>query len=321
MARRRISVATSVVQQVRTAAKITSLETERLARAGIIRAIDPVSGRHCLKVSFPRAQASPQEVDLSFLLELPHLTDFLLEGFRLWAGNKSESSRTTWASQLRYGLVTFLIANCLQAIAPNSLDEVLFTAFIKWLDRPDAGGGKPLAHSSRRRALGAVTAAVEALIRDGRWETVARRIAEALPKRSWPGIGRKGIPIERLARNHLAAINAAAEKEILEISARWHEGHRLLELGRQAVAAGSCNYMDLCVCLAAIEQRYQGIIGNLTAVYKDDRNLCDAVRYHGRAKLGSYFYASARDLIPFVIALGIATVQHWDAIRAEPFAY
>ena len=110
MARRPASVATSVVRQARAAAKVTDLETERLARAGVVRGIDPRSGRSFLKAVVPRAHVPPHEVDLSFLLNLPGLVDPLAHGFRLWGGSKRETSRKTRENLLRTGLVTFLMS-------------------------------------------------------------------------------------------------------------------------------------------------------------------------------------------------------------------
>jgi len=201
-------------------------------------------------------------------------------------------------------------------LALGELTKPIFVAFIGWLNAPRANG-QPLSPNTRALALAAIGTTLETLENSPSWKNEARKVRQDIPKNPWPGQSRRHEPRERLSRDELGAIVAAAEEEVRNIQLRLAEGRQLLEAGRGALARGSRDYRDLATCLAALDQRYPGVIPDIPAIEDADNDLGRAVkRVHRHGNLTGYFYASSRDLVPFALLLTVSSAFNPDTLLA-----
>ncbi len=120
----------------------------------------------------------------------------------------------------------------------------------------------------------------------------------------------------------LLSILDAAEKEVLAIEQRFVTAKALLAEGRTRLldpfrhAKGKrSDYRDLAICLAALDEAYPSVIPDLEVIILDHPLLGQAVReLHGHGTVSSCFYASGRDLVPYVLLLTVATVFNPDTV-------
>ena len=317
MARARPSVAGSVVAQAKARAAatpdVTSLDREKPALTRLDAGVNHHTARPFLRAVFPGVE-KPYICDVSFLLEFPNLTEPISAAYLNRCINLRPRSRTGLSSTLRSGFFAFLRQERLQNLALADLTKPVFIAFVKWLAAPRLNG-QPLSPGTRALALTAIGSTLEALEDLSKWKSEARKARQHIPINPWPGRSRRGEPRERLTRDELSAIVAAAEKEVGNIQRRMAECRQLLETGRAVLAAGGLDYSDLATCLAGLDHRYPGVIPDISVIDDADKDLGRAVRdIHRHGYLTSYFYASSRDLVPFVLLLGVATAFNPDAL-------
>lgn len=332
MSPRTVNVAASVVRQTRARRKVVDLAEARKPRTRVVHGADEITGAPFAKVYFTRHRSADQVVDVSFLLKLPNAWAGLAKGFCAWGATVNSRTRSVRANDLRNGVVAYLLScDCAAITLPQFADESILNGFVTWLNRPDATRArKPLRHYTRAHRLGALSAIFRALADDREHQSVALSVLAVMPTKRWPGGSRKSTPTARLSREHLASIVRAAEVDVQKISARFLEGSRLLEQGKASLASGRRDYADLSTCLAAVADRYVTFVPDLTVIRAEDESLWRGVNKSyggfGHAKLTSYLYASARDLVPFVLLLATATVFNpvtileldWACI--EPFS-
>ncbi len=319
MVRQKTTVAGSVVAQARAKAVATadfvSLDQESLSLTRLDRGVHQDTAQPFLRAVLPRqGSGNPDVHDLSFLLEFPALAEPIATAFLKRCVNLRPRSRRGLRSTLASGFFTFLRQGGLQKLAFAELRKSVFIGFVKWLDAPRANG-QPLSPTTRALALYAISSTVEALEDSLQWKSAAQIIRHGIPKNQWPGQSRKIQPRERLSREQLGAIVAASEKEVMEIQCRLEEGRRLIEAGRAALTRGSRDYRDLATCVAALDQKYPAVIPDIRVIENADVNLGRAVKnVHRHATLTGYFYASSRDLVPFILLLAVSTVFNPDTL-------
>ncbi len=288
---------------------VVDLSKRKTALIRIDKGIDPETRKANLHAMFAGSHGRSETYDLSFLLDFPELADPLAEGFVQWAIGKTIGTRREEVKVLRRGFYSFLRLHCSSSVTCEELDEEMFASFVSWLNT------KSVEPRTRPVFLSAVRNLAAGLEQLAEWKDVARRIAEAIPKNSWPGSIRKASPRQRLERDHLAAIIAAAEREVTAVAERWANKEALLIAGRAKLVNGRQDYTDLGSSLAAIDHRYPGVVPHLTKISSADRALGRAVsRQHTSRTITGYFYPSPRDLVPFVLLLAYATAFNPDTI-------
>ena len=264
-----------------------------------------------------------QILDLTFLRQLPNLVDPLAEGFRTWGSANSAGSRYEAARSLERGIVKFLSADY-AGITLAEIDTTVLTAFLKWLDRGKTSlKSKATNPNYRRSTAGTFRVVLMALIGHPSWGKDVENVLVTFPQRTHPNASTKTVPRNRLTREHLEAIDAAAQREVIDIRKRIAEGQRLIEEGNAKLAVGNRDFSDLAIMLAEISKRYPNVLPDYKRLKRESPDLYEWAyrsnkRNHGFGitTLGSYLYASSRDLVPIVLLLTIEGGFNAEAVLA-----
>lgn len=266
-------------------------------------------------VTFPRAGLPPLSIELDFLNTHPRLIEPITCGFRLWGASHADKTKIHRKRDLAVGWFGFLQQTGRADLTLADFDKSLMLTFISWLNSDEASRhGNLLQPSVRSARFYALIAIVEALRDDPGWGLHAQGVIADVPRNLWVGRTRKTSPRPRLSKDHLARIISAAEGEVFAIARRLQRGEHLLAKGREALCLGGSYRKDQGLCLAALEWMYPGVIPNFQVIRRHDTAIGNAARILGREETAGYFYASGRDLVPFVLLLSVATAFNSDTI-------
>lgn len=291
---------------------VASLPSTRLERKD-------VNGKRTLTAVFAgKGGGKPHELDLSCMLDFPGLCELLAKGLLAWGRNQDPKTRRHNLLCLRAGLFSYLRFQNLTTITPDQLDEQVMAGFKEWLNHRNKKSGKPLSP----RTIHTFLSSLRMLLRGAE----AGELLDRVP----PGpraAGRKGQPTEVLRLDELMAVMEAVEKEILALRDRWARGRQLLAIGRRQLADGiglasnpwhdksAKSESNLALTLAILDQRYPGVIPELSVIKSDDPLLGATVgSAFGSGKVTGYFYPSGRDLVPLAMFLAFATVFNADTV-------
>jgi hypothetical protein len=135
-----------------------------------------------------------------------------------------------------------------------------------------------------------------------------------IPSNPWPGANGRMKPRAAISIADLVKMERACLREMAAAMARLDEGDRLIESGRSHLANGvSPSSTSLDVVLAQIADTH----GACLALPKDDKQggLRDGIiRNGGVEALQSYFHATTRTIIPFVVMLAIRTAFNAETV-------
>jgi hypothetical protein len=313
------SAAANVAQAKARAAQ--GQKVESIIQTRVEQGVEPETKRPTLTAVFPgKGGNEPHNVDLSFLLAFPNLQHMFMEAFLYWGANCTPATRQLMRASLCRYFFAYLETNWPKTLHPTDIDDELLFMFRECLLKAPGARGKTLHPNTVRGALGALRSVLEPLA-TGPWAGTATRIAERVPSGPTGG-GRKSTPTEVLGMEQLLAILEAAEGEVLTIEHRFAKAKALLAEARARLLDPSRlannnlgDYRDLGACLAALDEAYPGVIPDLQVIQKQNRALARAVTaIHGQGEVSSYFYASGRDLVPFVLLLTVATVFNPDTV-------
>lgn len=319
------SAAEKVVEQTRTRAATTVAVPELPSSRLEYR--NDANGKPTLWAIFPNKEKGHHQVDLSFLYEFPALMRPFAAGFLKWGRVATPDSRNTTRDYIRRYWFTYLSTNGLTQLRLEEIGEQVLTGFNTWLygeiSRTPCGKprGKPLSLGTIRSALGNLRVVARNL-ESGRF------LAELIPKGPL-GTARSAKPTEILTYNDLLAVWSAVEKETLALAARWAKGRELLERGRMALAAGhrlepnpgrvvkrnprSLSEENLALCIAMLDAAYPGVIPDTSEIEKHNILLGRTIdEAFGRTRVVSYLLPSARDMVPLVLQIALATVFNPD---------
>ncbi|NII10673.1 hypothetical protein [Oleiagrimonas sp. C23AA] len=145
----------------------------------------------------------------------------------------------------------------------------------------------------------------------------AKNVLRDFPRNTHSGAHRFASRKVLLNADMLKEIMRCAHEEVHEIRERFAEGRRLIRSGMAKLHAGSTNYFELDVALAAAVQKYKETLPSGEQLVRDWPELAKAVyrtpphlrrrglKPHGLTTLCKYRYATARDMVPFVLLLAI----------------
>jgi hypothetical protein len=281
-------------------------------------------GKPTLTAIFPKkGGGEPDRVDLTYLLDFPELRDLFAEGFLSWGRSNGQKSRRQHARQLNRFWFRYLRESHLINVALGQIDEQLLAGFNQWLhgpaNQPPGKAGQSLNPNTVRKVLGGLRVSFKHTL-------AGRSLAERVP--AGPrGANTKSTPTEVVTPAQLSAIWAAAEKEVLELRDRWARGRRLLEQGRQALAAGKglersprenpCAKTEenLALCLAMLDAVYPATVPDQRTIYAHDRQLAYTVaNVFGSVEVTGNLYACARDLVPLILLIALATAFNANTV-------
>jgi len=282
---------------------------------------DPVTSAPRLRVIIP-GKKSPEIYELTRLLVQPKLARFLAEGFRHSAGPISIRSRLERCETLNSRVSPFL-GTLKQEIAPSAIGEPFWTAFIAWLNGPRNRTGSPWAVPTRASTLGAIKGCITALLDHPEHGAVANNLMDksGFPHNSWPGRASRNVPTAVLSPSERRAMILASLSEIAVLRERLNERDAILETGRailEDARAEGCPppySTEISVCAAQIEEAFPEKLAIRSALFAFDRALGNAVMSkHGMLSVRRLLYATFRDLVPFVLLIGVKTAFNPDTL-------
>jgi len=297
------------------AARITSKRgnIENLSITRIERGVS-TDGKETLHAVFPNPNGGNLfQLDLSYLLEFKNIAEMFCDAFLVWGGRVGRRTRIEGSRTLTRYFFNFLSINDHKDISPLEIDDHLLAAFNNFLQRPYKNR-KPLSPGTVGNALGSLRSILGAL-NNGPHAGIAAQISERVP---YGPIGQESRiePVEVLSYADLLAIITAAEFEFRTLQMRWENGKRFRADGRIEYENGNRDFRkNLGVCLAAIEAKYPGIIPDAANIIRSDGFLGRAFSgVHKAREVTRYFYPNARDLVPFIILLGVGTAFNADTL-------
>lgn len=309
----------SRAQRVVEAAQRTSAENVNVHKLPSTRLEHGVANlKKTLTAIFPKKGGGKSDrLDLSFLLDFPGLTDLFAHGMLAWLKTQAHFSRIQKVSALERSWFAYLLDKSLADILPAQLDEQVLSGFNIWLHQRVKQDGKPISPNTIRVELGHLRCAL-------REAPGAENLLTLVPA-GRRGVGAKTEPTNVLQFDQLLSVMAAVEKEVLALRDRVEERRNLLEAGRAHLRDGKtlCPYVhsknqgrmnevrtetNLAMTMAMLDTRYPGIFPYTKQLMEDDYLLGRTVTYvFGLESISGYFYASARDLVPLILSIGLAT--------------
>ena len=337
MSRKRINTAASVLAQAKARAAATPETVVPLApetalsnagnTASVIHArvdetTDFETGAPRLRVIIPGKKV-PDIYDLSRLLVQPEIARFLAEGFRLWAAGPIGTK--TRANKCRYlnTDVSAFLATLKGQLSPKCIDETFWTSFIAWLNGPRMQNGQPWSQAMRAQVIGTVKVCIDALEGHPEHGPVATYLRDksGFPRNAWPGRAHKHVPTPVLSPPERRAMILACLGEIGAMRERLEERDAILENGRalldecRAEGKAPPYRSEIGVCAARIEEAFPNRLANLDDLFALDQSLGNAVQSkHRIPPVRRLIYATDRDLVPFVLLIGIKTAFNPETI-------
>lgn len=259
---------------------------------------------------FPQEVGSePLEYDVAFLAAVPGLKSIFEAAFLRWAPNRAHASRIQTLSQWKNGLFAYIgEKHSGVSISPYDLDDEFFAGFRGWLLTLRTADG-PFVYTTINGYINSIREPINALD-DAQWKDQSRFISGRLPSR----ISGEPDPTEVLPIEDLINIMEAAEKEIIATWKHWEEGGDLVLAGIAKLRDGKKDYRSIDIFLARMAIDYSGMFPIRADLKARDRGLAEAMNRHGAKVLASYFYPTARMLVPFAILLCISAVFNPDTV-------
>ena len=336
MSRKRVTAAASVVAQAKARAStasenvVTFLPTAvRPDGASAISQIhsridqtpDPVTGTPRLRVIIP-GEKTPEIYELTSLMVQPQLSLFLAEGFRRWAGTVVRSSRLTGWRIINSQVSSFLATQG-QELALASIDHVYWATFTTWLNGPRRCDGQPWAPSTRASVLSTMKNCITALLDHPEHGAIATALMDksGFPNNCWPGQHKRRIPTAVLSPIERHAMILASLGEIAGIRERLNERHAILEAGRALLESArneGCAppyRTEFGVCAAHVLEAFPERLASLSDLDALDHALGRAARSaHGMSPIRKLLHVTFRDLVPFVLLIGVKTAFNPDSL-------
>jgi hypothetical protein len=278
-------------------------------------------GNPTLTAIFPEKIGDPDKHDLSFLHEFPALKMPFASGFLVWGRSSAPNSREVKIKTIRRFWFGYLAMKGLHHLTFDDIDEQVLAGFNAWLHGPigKSEAGKPTGKPLTKKTISSALGALRSIATHAPGGRILSERVPAGPR----GAGREARPTEVLNFADLIAIWSAVEKDIVAVADRWKRGRELLAKGWEGLAAGQQlvetighnkeapyrSYENLALCLAMMDALYPGVLPskkNLDA--RDDLLGRTVINGFGLTHVSGYFYPSPRDLVPFVLYIGLATV-------------
>ncbi|MCE7798701.1 hypothetical protein LWE61_19410 [Sphingobium sufflavum] len=311
----------NVVQLLPEAARLESRTASSVLHSRIDETPDPETAAPRLRVIIPGKKA-PEIYDFTRLLVQPELARFLAEGFRHWAASVGFKTRVTKCLKINSGIGTFL-ASRKREIALASIDDTFWASFIAWLNGPRHRNGEPWAQETRAKTLNAIKNCITALLDHPVHGAVATALMNksGFPHNSWPGRSRKSVPTAVLSPAERHAMIIAALGEIAVLRERLGERDAVLVTGRALLEDARTEgcappyRTEIGVCAARMEEAFPDQLAKRSDLHTLDPALLRAIEYkHGMLPIRRLLYATFRDLVPFVLLIGVKTAFNPDTV-------
>ncbi|MBI1824254.1 MAG: hypothetical protein HYR80_09120 [Nitrospirae bacterium] len=291
--------------------KVIALDSERrLRRSEVVEGTDE-NGNRYLNIFFlsSGSRAPTQIINATNWLSYPRLAKPIAEAFVAAYTDKAVRTRGDAAGMINSGIIAYL--DHISAAKIFGLEDfscVWVNGFISWLSR--SKNGKPvLMPKTRQGYLSVLRTLIEAIRRTDLKKQLPRTLK--IPLRAWPGISRTGTPTKTIDIPTFLSIIEAARSEAQKTIDLFTRGRTAIEAVRSQRAANSANplaYRNLWVCLAEFENAFSDSVPSLEPLRDRNPRLFYWFKRHGgMRRLGGYLAPTPRQLVPFVLLLGIYT--------------
>jgi hypothetical protein len=289
---------------------------ERLTR--VVDEVDP-TGKRVLHILFPTPHGSQsiQVLDVTNWLNAPELAMAFAEMVIVWGGDKTEQTRESLVSNMNQGFFRYLATRNDKTPGLEELSTVLINGFIAWLDRRE-DGALIFASYTRLHYLGVVRTIIGHLKKTAGY---ASRLPNDLHIRRipWPGVSRLvSHPTEILSPPVWEKLYRVCVSDCVQTMNKLEQGWKLMAFsqGDEAIVRHGADDIDsLTVCLNKLDALYPEVMPSFQAINRLDSALTKAIG--GRdavTALSIYFQPTARDLIPFVLLLGMVTAYSGNTL-------
>lgn len=299
--------------------------------------------------------SAPYVHDFSDLIGQPMWAELMAEGFRAWSVEAALPSRVSRERNLKRGFTAFLKKNFDAPLSIDDIDEAFWTAFLAFLNGPNALGASPLAIGTRRQYLMAVKLLLVAL-RRAPDSALAERACFILdqtgfPNNAWPGAQTKVIPKATLPGALMDRIALAAAADVATLKIEIERRNSLLHAGRERLnaARGADGLLpqfstrdfadDLGLCCAWIQEKWPRGIVTLSKIKSENRSLYWAIEGripdprragstgfpgHKMGAVTSTLFNPIAETTPFVLLIALLTAfnlgtvleLNWDDLQA-----
>lgn len=291
---------------------------------------DPVTGAPRLLVVFP-SKVKPEIYDFTKLLVQPEIAAFLAEGFRCWASSNSIRTRYKNARTMQIYLYRFFVS-LLGIQSLIDIDETFWTAFLVWVNGPRKKDGQPWAEATRAQIHGTFSSCMKALSDHPEWGGVASYLLNrsGFPRRPWRGRSTKVVPTKVMSPLERRLMISACLSELTDLSQRLAKRDLILSHGQVLLEKALIDEStppyrkEIGACAARIIEAFPNRLASKGDIFALDPLLEYAVTaIHGITEVRRLLYPSIRDLVPFVLLLGLKTAFNpstifsltWNRIR------
>lgn len=285
------------------------------------------------RVMFSGSQSAniPFEMDVSFLLEFPHLlAPFVFAALTLLGTRPSLATVRGWRRELMGGFIPFLKEKSLTQIFVGDISALLIGSFTDWLnqERPDSTGARwdVMTRSKRWRALRAI---IKKLNESKMWKEALHPTSN-VRRSPWSGIKPKGYAgsttttpkknKRELTVSHMTSLRLAAIKAVKKYMSDFAETKELVASARgdlkpfNEFRKGDGKAMSFAAFLAYFADHFE------TGEFSFDRlptKLRNAIRENkfDYNELRVLFHPTARAIVPFVLLMTIAFFYNPATIR------
>lgn len=282
---------------------------------------DPETGAPRLLVIFP-SKDKPEVYNFTALLVQPQIGKFLAEGFRYWTEANRTITRKNNAVNIRIYICEFLVS----LPGPQYLtdiDENFWNSFLLWVNGPRKKGGQPWAEATRARIHGTFLMCIQALLDHPQWGTVASYLLNrsGFPRKPWRGRSTKVIPTKTMSSPERHAMILACLSELTDLRRRLDQRDNILAHGKtlleKAYSEGEAPpyRKEIGACAARIAEAFPNKLASRRELFALDRSLGYAVEYsHSFLSVRQLLYSTFRDLVPFVLLIGVKSAFNPDTI-------
>lgn len=317
------SAGASIAQQA-AKSKAARGDVPELPTTRLENSVHPKTGLPTYWAVFPQLGGGvASRIDISFLLDFPNLLPVFGPAFLSYGRNLAPGTCRTCAGGLKLGFFHFIRNKYGTNLRPEEIDDEVLMGFRTHLNSHTGRAGKALSASTIAGYLQVISNVLFSLSK-GPHVKLAWAIADRVP--AGPvNHALSGTPTEVLSLQALIDIMEAAEKEVLEVEARYLAGIELVNSGNEKLtkfksqnSTFDVTERSIDTTLARLAELYPGVLPDMADIEKDNIQIAESMKYlmakNPGLNFGRYVQPSGRDLVGFVLLLTITTVFNPDTV-------
>lgn len=271
----------------------------------------------------------PSRIDISIWLNWPGLMEPFLFAAKAYAQSVNVHTFANFLRALNCGWFTFLSQQRFDRnIILSDISNAMIGEYVDTVGRKNASGEYSLMKATRNFRVNPLRRVIRILRSSLKYQNSFRKNLH-IPKNLWLGGSRDFEPTEAISGDVVGEIYNACVRDIQRQLDKRAEGTELIATHTPLKASEpvtQASYKELGNCLAAIASIPNGILLDHIKFKEEHPRIYFAMNsYHGGFKnVIGYFAPSARDLVPFVLLLGLQTAFNPDvllSLSSDDFEY